>query len=83
MRQVWIACLLTTLAAPVLAQSLPPGVPATPPVTKDQARQIYNNFDPATQAQVRQEVDKVKAQAASDPGFKAWLKSIYKSWFGK
>ena len=83
MRTLWIAVVLTALATPVLAQSLPPGVPATPPVTKDQARQIYNNLDPATQAQVRQEVDKIKGQAASDPAFKARLKSIYQAWFGK
>ncbi len=85
MRRLRAITILAVLAAPgPLAANPPPppGIPATPPITKDQAKQIYNNLDPATQAQVKQQAAAIKAQADANPGFKAWLKQIYHAWFG-
>ncbi len=85
MRLSTIIALLATVAVPVpvLAQTPPPGIPATPPVTADQAKSLYRSLDPAIQQEIKQAADQAKAQYGNDPGFKAWVKSILKSWFGK
>jgi hypothetical protein len=83
--------LAVAFTAPAFAQTtsypgaLPQGVAPDQvrAMTPDQARARYQSLDPNTKAALHDAAEQARKEYANDPGTKAWLKNVYKSWKGQ